>query len=78
MRKVVVYFKTDYLIGEFKEENVVYKNRKIEITNVELVEFENGYLKIIFENTQYAGGESRYNLDMKYLDMKYIEKYYIF
>ena len=73
MKKVGVYFKTNYYGSDFKEENVVYKNQKIEIMDVTLVEFKNGYLKITYKTNAYAGGESTYNLDMKY-----IERYYIF
>lgn len=72
MKKIGVYFKTDYY-DDFDEENVVYKNKKIEITDVELIEFKNGYLCITYNTSKYAGGQSTYNLDMNY-----VERYYIF
>ena len=73
MKKIGVYFKTNYYPNDFKNENVLYKNNKLEITNVDLVEFENGYLNITYKTNEYVSGENTYHLEMKS-----IVKYYMF
>lgn len=73
MKKVGVYFKTNYYGKDFKNENVLYRNNKIEITDVKLIEFENGYLNINYKTNEYVSGDNTYHLDMKY-----IKSYYIF
>lgn len=74
MKKIGVYFKTNYYPNEFRNENVYYNYnaKKIEIMDVDLIEFENGYLSITYKTTEYAVGEHTYNLDIKYIDHYYI------
>jgi hypothetical protein len=75
MKKIGVYFKNDYYKEdfEFERQNVSYKEQKLEIWEVELVEFEDGHLLITYKTDEYVSGESTI-----YLDMKYIDSYYIF
>lgn len=75
MKKIGVYFKTDYYKEEFEfeKQNVLYKEQKLEIWEVELVEFEDSRLMITYKTDEYVSGETTI-----YLDMKYIDRYYIF
>ena len=75
MKKIGVYFKTNYYSNNFKNENVVYNYnaKKIEITEVKLVEVDKNYLHIVYKTDEYKTGENEYNFDMKY-----VESYYIF
>lgn len=74
MKKIGVYFKTNYYSNNFKEENVLYNYnaKKIEISEVELIEFKNGYLSITYKTGLYKSGEHTYNLDARYIDNYYI------
>ena len=75
MKKMGVYFKTDYYKEEFEfeKQNISYKDQKLEVWEVELVELENNRLMITYKTDEYVSGETAI-----YLDMKHINRYYIF